>query len=74
MRKSMKKYLAAVVAMSALLQLSELYDTTPDALLGCVREEPVSEALFGPALGQRAGEFLEKLIPVYDYFNIVTMG
>ena len=26
--------------LSALMQLSELYDTTPDALLGCVREEP----------------------------------
>ena len=42
--------------------------------IGCIREEPVSEALFGPALGQRAGEFLEKLIPVYDYFNTVTAG
>ena len=42
--------------------------------IGCIREEPVSEALFGPALGQRAGEFLERLIPVYDYFNTVTAG
>lgn len=40
--------------------------------IGCIRQEPVSEALFGPELGQRAGEFLEKLISLYDYFNIVT--
>ena len=37
--------------------------------ISCAITEPVSEALFGPELGQRAGEFLEKLIPLYDYFN-----
>lgn len=35
----------------------------------CVIEEPVTEDLFGPELGQRAAAFLEKLIPLYDYFN-----
>ena len=33
----------------------------------CVREEPVSENIFGPALGQRAKELLTQLIPLYDY-------
>lgn len=28
--------------LSALMQLSKLYETTPDALLGCAREEPVT--------------------------------
>ncbi len=37
--------------------------------IACVVDEPVSEGMFGPELGQRAGEFLEKLIPLYDYFN-----
>ena len=36
--------------------------------------EPVGETLFGPELGRRAGAFLEKLIPLYDYFNLITMG
>lgn len=36
--------------------------------------EPVGEELFGPELGCRAGAFLEKLIPLYDYFNLITMG
>lgn len=35
----------------------------------CIRNEEVSDDLFGPELGQRAKEFLEKLIPLYDYFN-----
>ncbi len=35
--------------------------------IACVVEEPVTENLFGPELGKRAGEFLEKLIPLYDY-------
>ena len=35
----------------------------------CIREEPVSEAIFGPELGQRAGEMLENLIPLYEYFQ-----
>ena len=37
--------------------------------IACVVDEPVSEDIFGPALGQRAKEFLDKLIPLYDYFN-----
>ena len=37
--------------------------------IACVREEPVSEEIFGPDLGQRAKEFLDKLIPLYDYLN-----
>ena len=37
--------------------------------IACVRDEPVSEEIFGPALGQRAKEFLDKLIPLYDYLN-----
>ena len=37
--------------------------------ISCAVDEPVSEAMFGPELGKRAGEFLEKLIPLYDYFN-----
>ena len=37
--------------------------------ISCVVDEPVGPELFGPALGQRAAEFLNKLIPLYDYFN-----
>ena len=37
--------------------------------ISCVAEETVSEAMFGPELGLRAGELLQKLIPLYDYFN-----
>ena len=37
--------------------------------IGCTVDEPVSEDIFGPELGQRAGEFIEKLIPLYEYFN-----
>ena len=37
--------------------------------IGCVREEEVSEALFGPQLGERAADFFNGLIPLYDYFN-----
>ena len=37
--------------------------------ISCTVTEPVSEEMFGPALGQRAGVLLEKLIPLYDYFN-----
>ena len=36
--------------------------------IACVVEEPVGPELFGPELGKRAGEFLEKLIPLYEYF------
>ena len=37
--------------------------------IACSVDEPVSPDIFGPELGRRAGEFLEKLIPLYDYFN-----
>ncbi|MBQ6851745.1 MAG: DUF2461 domain-containing protein [Oscillospiraceae bacterium] len=37
--------------------------------IACVAEEAVGPDLFGPELGQRAGAFLEGLIPLYDYFN-----
>ena len=37
--------------------------------IGCVCDEPVSEDIFGPALGERVKEFLDKLIPLYDYLN-----
>ena len=37
--------------------------------IGCVCFEEVSPAMFGPALGQRAGELFRKLIPIYDYFT-----
>ena len=37
--------------------------------IACVVDEPVSEDIFGPALGQRVKEFLDKLIPLYDYLN-----
>ena len=42
--------------------------------ISLIVHEPVSEAIFGPALGERAGAFLEKLIPLYDYFNLITLG
>ncbi len=37
--------------------------------ISCTVTEPVGPALFGPELGRRAGEFLRKLIPLYEYFN-----
>lgn len=37
--------------------------------IACVREEPVSEGMFGPELGVRVKDFLEKLMPLYEYFN-----
>jgi len=37
--------------------------------ISCVVEEEVGPGMFGPALGERACEFTEKLIPLYDYFN-----
>ena len=36
--------------------------------IGCFIEEPVSPEMFGPELGERAGEFLKKLTPLYEYF------
>ena len=37
--------------------------------IGCVIQEPFSEATFGPELGERVKDFLTKLIPLYEYFN-----
>ena len=37
--------------------------------IACDFTEEVSPQMFGPELGTRAKEFLEKLIPLYDYFN-----
>ena len=37
--------------------------------IGCVVTEPVSPDIFGAELGERAGKFIEKLIPLYEYFN-----
>ena len=37
--------------------------------ISCTVTEEVSPELFGPELGQRAGALLEKLIPLYEYFN-----
>ena len=35
--------------------------------IACVAEEPVAPEMFGPELGKRAGELIEKLIPLYEY-------
>ena len=37
--------------------------------ISCVVDEEVNPGIFGPELGARACDFLEKLIPLYDYFN-----
>ena len=37
--------------------------------IACEITEEVGPEIFGPELGARAGEFLQKLIPLYDYFN-----
>ena len=37
--------------------------------IACAVDEPVSPEMFGPELGKRAGAFLEKLIPLYEYLN-----
>ena len=37
----------------------------------CVRQEPFGPDSFGPELAQRVGDFLEKLLPLYDYFNLI---
>ena len=41
--------------------------------IDCTVTEAWNDSLFGPALGQRVGEFLTKLIPLYDYFNQFTV-
>ena len=38
----------------------------------CVREEPFSPETFGPELAARVADFLQKLIPLYDYFNLIS--
>ena len=42
---------------------------TSNRAIGCTVTEEVRPELFGPELGKRAGAFLEKLIPLYDFFN-----
>jgi uncharacterized protein (TIGR02453 family) len=37
--------------------------------IGCMIHEDFSDDTFGPELGDRVLAFLEKLIPLYDYFN-----
>ncbi len=37
--------------------------------ISCIVEEPFSEAAFGPDLARRVGDFLTKLVPLYDYLN-----
>ena len=37
--------------------------------IGCVIQEEFSDAAFGPDLARRVGEFLDKLTPLYDFFN-----
>ena len=37
--------------------------------ISCTVDEPVSETMFGPALGERAAKLLQQLIPLYEYFN-----
>ena len=37
----------------------------------CVREEPFGPDTFGPGLADRVADFLQKLMPVYDYFNLI---
>ena len=37
--------------------------------IACTVDEPVSEDMFGLELAQRVKAFLEKLIPLYTYFN-----
>ncbi len=37
--------------------------------IGCTVTEEFSPQVFGPELGRRVGDFLQKLIPLYDYFT-----
>ena len=37
--------------------------------IDCTVTEEFSENTFGPELGQRVADFLQKLIPLYEYFN-----
>jgi len=42
-------------------------------IISCTVTEPVSEDMFGPALGERVCDLITKLIPLYDYFNQFTV-
>ena len=53
-------------------ELQPFFDWKTD--IGLIVHEDVGESIFGPSLGQRVGEFLQKLIPLYDYFNFITLG
>ena len=37
--------------------------------ISCIVHEDVSEAMFGPELGQRAQTLFRQLMPLYNYFN-----
>ena len=37
--------------------------------IGCIIQEPFSDDTFGPELAERVGDFLNKLTPLYDFFN-----
>ena len=37
--------------------------------IGCVRDVPPGDAIFGPELKNEVADFFEKLTPLYDYFN-----
>ena len=41
--------------------------------IACVRQEEVGPGIFGPELAEKVGDFLEKLIPIYEYFNQFTV-
>ena len=41
--------------------------------ISCIRSEPVSDAIFGPALGQRVGELFEQLTPLLVYFASISV-
>ncbi|MGM9604761.1 MAG: DUF2461 family protein [Faecousia sp.] len=53
-------------------ELQPYFDWRTD--IGLIVHEDVGESIFGPALGARVEQFLQKLIPLYDYFNFITMG
>ena len=37
--------------------------------IACTVDEEFSEKTFGPQLGERVREYLEKLIPLYEFLN-----
>ena len=41
--------------------------------IACTRQEEFSDAVFGPELAVRVREYLEKLIPLYDFCNRFTV-